>query len=271
MKTVFEIETKINSGNRFLSNCDKAEIDNPDEYSLSKINYINRINMVISIIKKHFEPSLNIKIADFGCAQGNISLMLAEMGYKVFAIDMRQDFLEYSKLKYEKGDIEWICSNIEDIKDCYKNEFFNVIVLGELIEHCAYPENILQIAFHILHKGVILITTTPNGEYIRNKLPTFSSIKECKNRLALEINQFGPDGVDHLFLFDINDIKGMLPGGAQIEQRGFIGSAIINRHSCRLLRFLPSHFIYWSIEIFEKLPFLNRVLSPGIYWIIVKK
>lgn len=271
MRNSYSLGINLEKTFRSIMQYDKNEIDNPDEYSLSKINYMNRINKVISVIKKHFEPSLNIKIADFGCAQGNISLILAEMGYKVFAVDMRQDFLEYSKLKYEKGEIEWICLNIENIKDCYKNEFFDAIVLGELIEHCAYPENILQIAFHLLKKGGILIITTPNGNYLKNKLPTFSSIKECKSRSALEINQFGPDGVNHLFLFDINDIKGMLPAGAQIEQRGFIGSAIINRHSCRLLRFLPSHFIYWSIEIFEKLPFLNRVLSLGIYWIIVKK
>lgn len=155
MKNVFSLKLRDNSLYNSIAEFDKAEIDNRDDYSLSKINYMNRIGKVISIIEKHFEPSQSIKIADFGCAQGNISLMLAEMDYKVFVVDIRKDFLDYAKLKYEKGNIEWICSNIEMCK--FEEEYFDVIVMGELVEHCAFPERIIDKVFKFLKKNGLLI------------------------------------------------------------------------------------------------------------------
>jgi len=55
MKNVFSLKLRDNSLYNSIAEFDKTEIDNPDKYSLSKINYMNRINKVISINKKHFE------------------------------------------------------------------------------------------------------------------------------------------------------------------------------------------------------------------------
>jgi len=48
-------------------------------------------------------------ILDVGCAQGTLALLLGENGYKVYTLDIRKDFLDYAKSRYEHGDIEFIC------------------------------------------------------------------------------------------------------------------------------------------------------------------
>jgi len=268
LKNVFSLKLGSNSKYNLIAEFDKTEIDNPNAYSLSKINYRNRINKVISIIEKRFKPSQNIKIADFGCAQGNISLMLAEMGYKVFAIDIREDFLEYSKLKYEKGDIEWIVLNIEDCE--FDEKFFDVIVMGELVEHCAFPERIIDKVFKFLKKNGLLILTTPNGQHIRNKsLATFSSLSK-KDKESLQKRQFGPNGVDHLFLFTVGDLKLLLPANSKIVNKGYIGTAVLNKFTIVFFKLLPIPLVYAVIRFFEKIPFINMFLSSGIYCVIKK-
>ena len=106
MKNSLELENHIDvKYNKILSN-DKIEIDNPDKYHPRRLLYIDRIITIIEKIKKKFPIPDDIKIGEFGCAQGNMSLILAEIGYKVFEIDISTSFLEYSKLKYEMGDIQ---------------------------------------------------------------------------------------------------------------------------------------------------------------------
>jgi len=197
-----------------------------------------------------------------------MSLILAEMRYKVFAIDIRENFLEYSKLKYEKGDIEWICSNIEMCK--FEEEYFDAIVMGELVEHCAFPERIIDRVFKFLKKNGLLILTTPNGQYIRNKgLATFGSLSK-KDKESLQKKQFGPDGVDHLFLFTMEDLKLLLPVNSKIINKGYIGSAVLNKFTIVFFKLLPISLVYAVIRFFEKIPFINMFLSSGIYCVIKK-
>jgi len=244
---------------------DLQEIDNVDSNSLSKINYINRLNKIIRIIKKHIPPSRHIKIADFGCGQGNLSLSLAELGYKVYAIDMREEFLEYSKAKYEKGEIEWIQSNIEDCN--FEKEFFDVIVLGEIVEHCAFPEEIIQKVSVFLKKSGILIITTPNGESINSNLPIFSSLSREERQILIS-KQFGPDGADHLFLMAQSDISIMTPRDFVVIEKGYIGTKLLNEAT------LP-FFIFFHIHLYvlgacEHIPVINKYLSSGLYFVLKK-
>src|ERR1700674_5506413 len=57
-----------------------------------------------------------LDILDVGCAQGTLALLLAEKGHRVCAMDIRQQFLDYAKTRYEKGDITFICGNPLEIK-----------------------------------------------------------------------------------------------------------------------------------------------------------
>jgi 2-polyprenyl-3-methyl-5-hydroxy-6-metoxy-1,4-benzoquinol methylase len=62
--------------------------------------YENRKNETLALIEccaKHGDS-----ILDVAAAQGNFSLLLAEMGYKVTWNDIRTELVDYVKMKYEK-------------------------------------------------------------------------------------------------------------------------------------------------------------------------
>lgn len=265
MKNSFDLEKNIGEKFQYIKRFDQNEIDNPDKHSLLKINYNNRLSKVVGLVRKYFKPSLDIRIADLGCAQGNTALMLAEMGYKVFAVDIRNDFLEYSRLKYEKGNIRYICANVENCG--FRQEYFDVIIMGELIEHCAFPEHIISNTVKFLKKKGILIITTPNGQYFRNILPAFSSLK-VEERELLKAKQYAPDGTDHLFLFSKKGATSIIPSGYRAIKSGYIGTFVINRFAMFFFRFFNISLLRCVISFFEQLPLVNKYLSPGMYFVI---
>lgn len=267
MKNVHNIEIDNNEDFILLASFDKNEIDNLNNYAFNKINYHNRLNKIISIIKSNAPNPKQTKIADIGCAQGNLSLLLAEMGYTVYALDLRQAYLEYSKLKYEKGDISWICGNITDYD--LGEGLIDIVILGELIEHCAFPKAIISNAMKLLKPGGIMIITTPNGEHFKNKLPLFSSFSEVE-KAKLSAKQFGPDGGDHLFLFVLDDFYSLVENKASILSKGYIGSSLINHFILWFLKVFPVSLVYSLVSIFEKISVLNRFFSFGMYCVIRK-
>lgn len=247
---------------------DLLEVDNPDEKSPIRLSYFDRINKIISEIQNTFPNKEEIRIGEFGCAQGNISLMLAELGYTTFAFDINKTFLEYSEMKYENGDIQWILANIDDLP--VKKETFDVIILGEVIEHCAYPEDIIVTILTSLRPGGLIIVTTPNGSKIGNKLPTF---KQIVTRDDVVSRQFGPDGDFHLFLFELNEISDIIPSNSNIIKQGYLGGTmIINSILFRfqILTLFPVRFFEILIKILSCIPYVNKKTFSNIYLIIKK-
>jgi len=243
---------------------DKMEIDNPVYYHPQKLAYMDRINYIINYIKKIYIPT-NTRIAEFGCAQANMSLLLAQEGYETYAIDIEKEFLEYSKLKYEYGKITWILSNVEELS---LEKKFDVIILGEVIEHCAYPEEIIKNITDFLKVNGVLIITTPNGSRIRTKLKTFTHFKEPAKRKEFEQFQFGPDGDNHLFLFTLNELSLIIPGNLKLISKGYLGSTILFSYLYKLRNIFPNNLVKYNtllkiirglshMYIFNKLTFNN--------------
>jgi len=117
MKTASDLERQgLEAKYHEILDFDKREIDNPDKYHPTRLYYLGRITKVIQLIRREFPDPSGIKIGDFASAQGNIGLILAEMGHKVFVIDINPTFIEYSKMKYERGKVEYIVANIEDLE-----------------------------------------------------------------------------------------------------------------------------------------------------------
>jgi len=77
-----------------------------------------------------------LEILDVGCAQGTLALLLAERGHEVWAMDIRQQFLDYAASRHEKGDVHFICANAMEV-ELYKR--FDLIFANQIIEHLVYP------------------------------------------------------------------------------------------------------------------------------------
>ena len=258
----------LGTSGRFASllEADQREIDNSDPYKPACRNYMDRIEKIVELIARRVRPGGTV--AEIGCAQANMSLMLAERGYRVTAIDLNSDFLNYSRLKYEKGDIEWVHANLQDLE---ADARFDAIILGEIIEHCAWPEKVIQGALDRLNPGGYLVVTTPNAEKLREHLPTFSSFNSEEKRRELEKMQFGPAGEDHLFLFTMKEMKSLVPSGAALVDAGYLGGSLaFNSKTHHLFRFLPVRLYARLIRGAAHLPLANRYSFHNIYMVLQK-
>lgn len=93
-------------------------------------------------------PECNVKnnnVLEFGCNMGATSIILAQLGAKVTAIDINEDYLELAKLNAERygliDNINFILSNDTTKLDINDN-FFDYICCNSVLEYI--PKNILK-------------------------------------------------------------------------------------------------------------------------------
>ncbi len=168
-------------------------------------SYHLRMHQVLRAFRDFLPPPA--EIADVACAAGNFALMLAEVGYRVTGIDLLSDFLKYAEKKKTKGDIDFIQGNLMSYKHPRP---LDGLLMGEVIEHVAWPEKLIESAAVNLRAGGIFVVTTPNGEYGGNDLPTFAEVREG-DRKKFEAVQFDPSR--HLFLYTPGELKELLVSG----------------------------------------------------------
>lgn len=203
--------------------------------------YRNRFNTVLKLVKnlqkRHFLDPAEVKILDVGCAQANFGLTFAELGYRSVAVDLRPEFLEYAKMKYEKGTFYPIAANLEKMP--FRSNFFDIVFAGEIIEHVAHPDHLLRTLYECCRPGGFVIVTTPNGSRLFSPLPTLSKIK---NRDLNESRQFQPDGDGHLYLLTKSELleEGKKASLRFVKHKFYASPWVTGRLKFRLfVRFLP--------------------------------
>jgi len=273
VKSSFKIEEQLGEGAGkylYLIDSDRETVDKKDPYDQALINYQNRLDTIVEQITRRFRPSPGIKIGEFGCAQGIIALTLAEIGYHVHAFDINVSFIEYAQLKYEKGQVEWHVGNINELD--FPKDSLDVAILGEVIEHCAFPEEIVSKVLEFVKPDGILIITTPNAARIRTSLPHFSKYLPKESRQELEKWQYGPGSSNHLFLFSKDEIKLIIPRNYRIISQGYLGGTIlINRHNLFLLKIFPATRIPLILKFFSNLGIISNLTCHNLYAVIQKE
>lgn len=153
-----------------------------------------RANETIKIIKKHKYQG---NILDVGCAGGIFLQTAIENNFNAYGIEVSRYAVETAeemlKLKIELGTLE---------KCSFKNKFFDVITLLDVIEHFPNPCISLQKINDLLKDDGIILIYTPNI----NSLP-FYTIKEGWGIIAPE---------HHTYYFSPKTIEMML------NKNGFI-------------------------------------------------
>ena len=159
--------------------------------------------------KRSHSEITTCRILDVGCAQGTLALKLAEQGHKVTAIDLRQGFLDYAQSRWTHGDIQFIQGNVLELdlsNEIEQQNGFDIIFANQIIEHLVYPLDMVEALTALLNDNGKLIVTTPNGQYIKNSLPSFTEIGDPAQ---WEDKQFTADGDGHFFAYldsELSDI-----------------------------------------------------------------
>jgi 2-polyprenyl-3-methyl-5-hydroxy-6-metoxy-1,4-benzoquinol methylase len=211
--------------------------------------YNNRRQHTLDLIQKIAKPGA--KILDVAAAQGNFSLWLAELGYEVTWNDLRSDLIDYVQLKQESGTLRFAPGDVFALG--FENEF-DVVLIAEIIEHVAHPDEFLTKIAKLTKPGGYIVMTTPNGEYLHNKLPKFS---DCLDPTVFESIQFKPDADGHIFLLHLGEVHELAQkaGMAVQELRVFTNPLTIGYLKLGiLLKLLPENWVKFLEQFTSSLP-----------------
>ncbi|MCG2794828.1 MAG: methyltransferase domain-containing protein [Actinomycetia bacterium] len=248
------------------------DVDYPALYDPHRMKALTRHIMATSLVKKMFPEPSGVTVGDFGCGRGMTSIALAELGYSVFAIDADEDRVESIRRKTVEGYIRCIVSNIEDL-DMPLNSLDAALAI-ELIEHCAYPENMLEQMLGYVRPGGVLILTTPNGAILGSrlilKLPTYRQVLGMEDRSTLVRKQYTADV--HLLRFKLEEIECTLPPETEVMEMGYFGlsAILLNKYTYHLYRLLPLDLVYDFIWAFPRIPIINRKVASKVYAVVRK-
>ncbi|MCZ6675184.1 MAG: methyltransferase domain-containing protein [Verrucomicrobia bacterium] len=208
---------------------------------------------------KTFAPSDKVlDILDVGCAQATLALQLAEVGHRVMAIDLRQEFLDYATSRYEKGKIDFVQGNVLELKLGGK---FDLVYANQIVEHLVYPTEMVAVLKKLLKPGGRLVVTTPNWHYLMNSLPSFIELGDPKN---WEHRQFTADGDGHFFAYKGTELRQIFiqAGIAQVETTYFESPWISGHMKLRYLHgILPGGALRNLDRLLLCLPVLGKRFS----------
>jgi 2-polyprenyl-3-methyl-5-hydroxy-6-metoxy-1,4-benzoquinol methylase len=247
----------------FVRSFDHRDWDPGTERTLFGHQYRQRVDAISKAVRRYAPGK---KVADLGAAQGNISIHLARLGYTVTAVERNQDFIDYARSKQDSERVDWRCA---DLRNFAADEEYDVVVLGEVIEHTGTPDGLLATVTKLLRPGGMLVLTTPNGERIREHLPSFTTWRAAQSCVP-EWVQFGPAGEDHQFLYTRDELTAALSGSFDVVAFEPVGSAAWNRLSAKLLRLPGADRAGDAVEAGAmKLDFVSRRIAN--HWLVVAR
>ena len=148
----------------------------------------NNKNYLLDGILKLFENEKRGEVADLGCGDGDYSVALTKMGFKVTACDLDvQRFKHRDKIDFK------ICDVTKPLP--FANASLDYVVLAEFIEHLRNPYQVMQELSRILRPGGKIILSTPNILNLKSRIRfLFEGCWEFFREPTLE-NSTNPNGV----------------------------------------------------------------------------
>ena len=121
-----------------------------------------KLDFVVDEIQERFadQDPQQIKVLDFGCGKGNISLPLASLGYQVQGVDLDEKSVATVRARNSFPNAEFQVKNLLATEE---KQNFDCIVASEVVEHLPDPDKFFAFAKRNLRPGGIVIATIPNG------------------------------------------------------------------------------------------------------------
>lgn len=198
------------------------------------------------------------RILDVGCAQGTLALLLAERGHTVTAVDMRPSFLDYARTRHTHGEVRFLAANV--LEDELPGNF-DLVYANQIVEHLVHPEQLLARLLACLKPGGRLVMTTPNGDYLKNHLPSFRQLGDVRN---WEHMQHTADGDGHFYAYLDSELAQLFAGVGFGEVRAaFFESPMISGHMKvrHVHGFVPSAMLRFLDRLIVRIPWLGRRLT----------
>jgi 2-polyprenyl-3-methyl-5-hydroxy-6-metoxy-1,4-benzoquinol methylase len=139
------------------------------------------------------------RVLDLGCRYGALTAYYAK-GNEVTGVDIDREALGHAEARLG---IQALWADLDDPL-AFLDATFDVVVIGEVLEHIREPQRLLDQAHRVLRPGGTLVGSTPNGFRL-------------KNRLRFLAGRHPEDNPTHLHLFSPTDVRELL--AAFVEPR----------------------------------------------------
>ncbi|MCI4407802.1 MAG: class I SAM-dependent methyltransferase [Thermofilum sp.] len=126
-----------------------------------------RVLTTIDLITKNVNSKVT-RIIELGCGDGSTVREVANAlgAVEVYGVDVNEEVLK----KAEDRGVKVIKTDLNNDILPFENEFFDIILMEEVIEHLINPDNAFKEAYRILKKGGLFIVSTPNLAWWVNRL-----------------------------------------------------------------------------------------------------
>lgn len=202
------------------------------ETILSKDEIFDREKISLKLIKKY--SNTEGTMLDVGCGIG-FFLNEVKARYPV----MKRYGVDYSKYNLKKARTVGVvkrCDLNESIP--FKDNFFDLVYIGEVIEHVVDPDKVLRESSRVLKKGGKILITTPNLCSWYNRILVLLGIQPIFYETSTEDPQIGAGIMKYIK-------KGKIPVGHiriftkkalvdQLEHKGFKVVAVKGAHFAAL-------------------------------------
>jgi ubiquinone/menaquinone biosynthesis C-methylase UbiE len=119
------------------------------------------VDLVVKYVENNFNKDQNIKILDLGCGDGVLLYLLSErtenFNIDFYGVDSSDIALQVASQKNKS--INFINSDVYELS--FENDFFDIIVSSDVIEHVTYPEKMLGEIKRVLRKDGFAVIGTP--------------------------------------------------------------------------------------------------------------
>jgi spore maturation protein CgeB/SAM-dependent methyltransferase len=165
------------------------------------------------------------EILDVGCSQGIVCQILGREGFRCTGVDIEAGSLAIAQKALAQEDEivqRRVTFQVADASQLpFKDESFDTVVLGEILEHLTHPAKVLAEAKRVLRDGGRLVVTVPHGLNISHdhkrsfypisllgllqpffKTHSVDTLSHYIIYTGLKERGYGPDGLSKEALFD---------------------------------------------------------------------
>ena len=129
---------------------------------------------VLDLARENFRAA-DQRLLDFGCGNGEYSLLFSRIGYEVFGFDLSPNNIEIAKrlaCKYELDERTHFQVSVAEKLD-YPADYFDVIIGTDILHHVEINQALLECT-RVLKKGGVAIFHEPV------RVPVFDALRETR-------------------------------------------------------------------------------------------
>ncbi len=220
-------------------------------YTAENLTVPDFVNRRLDEIVAAFRPyRRNNRLLDVGCGAGSFMLAAARDNWQVYGTEISQTAAEHVR----KQGFDVFCGELENAN--YPDEYFDVIIASEVLEHVLDPGELLGSIARVLRPGGLFWATTPHARGISARILDLSWTTVCPP--------------EHLQLFSINSIKKLLGSAGfrhvEVISHGVNPFEIVHELSRRFLRRPQMQNGGGAVETFDRVESsyqLNEFMTEG--------